>query len=228
MSPFFAHQGYHPLDLITPPVSPTAQVPSVLDRLEELANLRAELVANLQQAQERYSEFYNRKVLPAPEFKVGQLVFLRRKNIETTWLMSKLDHKYLGPFRIKATTKSDLAYVLNLPDTLRRIHPVFHVSLLHPAKPAIPGQRQEPTAPVLIADEPEYVVEQVLDSIQDHDGYFYLVHWEGYPDSEDTWEPYDFLKDVEAFKEFYAANKESPEHKFPPGLRRRRPHRPRT
>jgi len=142
--------------------------------------------------------------------------------------MSKLDHKYLGPFRIKATTKSDLAYVLDLPDTLQHIHPVFHVSLLCPAKPAIPGQRQKPAAPVLIGDELEYMVERVLDSIRDRDGYFYLIHWEGYPDTEDTWEPYDFLKDMEAFKEFYAANKELPEHKFPPGLRHRRTGRPCT
>jgi len=93
MSPFFTHQGYHPLNSITLPVPPTAQVPSVLDHFEELTNLCAELVANLQQAQEWYSEFYNCKVLPAPEFKVGQLVFLQCKNIKTTCPMSKLDYK---------------------------------------------------------------------------------------------------------------------------------------
>jgi hypothetical protein len=45
------------------------------------------------------------------------------------------------------------------------IHPVFHVSLLEPVRgDPMPGQRLPPPEPVIIDQEPEYEVEDVVDS----------------------------------------------------------------
>ena len=65
-----------------------------------------------------------------PEFKAGDLVMLDRRNIQTKRPMNKLDHKKIGPFKVKKTV-GKRAYQLELPPQMK-IHPVFHVSLLEP------------------------------------------------------------------------------------------------
>jgi hypothetical protein len=69
-----------------------------------------------------------------------------------------------GPFRIlKSVGKR--AYKLALPSSMK-IHPVFHVSLLHPAADdPFPGQNhEEQPPPITIDGEDEYEVEEILDS----------------------------------------------------------------
>jgi len=55
---------------------------------------------------------------------------LNGRNIKTRRPLRKLDHKSLGPFRIKKVV-SPLAVRLMLPRKWK-IHNVFHVSLLEP------------------------------------------------------------------------------------------------
>ena len=54
----------------------------------------------LKEVQESYSTNANKFRIPAPELKVGDLVFLKSKFIKTQRPMKKLDHKQLGPFKI--------------------------------------------------------------------------------------------------------------------------------
>jgi len=94
-------------------------------------------------------------------------VWLRRKNIKITRPSAKLDHKQIGPYTILAKIGSR-AYKLDLPPTVK-LHPVFHISLLEPAKTAtepIPGHEQPPPPPIIINDEPEWELEEILDSRQ--------------------------------------------------------------
>ena len=60
-------------------------------------------------------------------------VWLNAKNIRTSRPSRKLDNKRLGPFTVD-TAIGTHAYRLLLPDTMK-VHPVFHVSLLDPARP---------------------------------------------------------------------------------------------
>ena len=66
------------------------------------------------------------------EFEVGDMVFLRIspwKGILRFGKHGKLSPWYLGPFRI-VDRIGEVAYRLELPSDLDRIHDVFHVSML--------------------------------------------------------------------------------------------------
>ena len=128
---------------------------------------------------------------PAPEFKVGDWVWLNQRNIETTRPSQKLDQKRLGPFEIVAVIgESKAAFELKLPPHWR-IHPVFHASLLDPYRAnKIRGREQpSPAPPEIVNGELEYEVETILDSRIRRNKLQYLVSWKGYSPEERTWEP---------------------------------------
>ena len=68
-----------------------------------------------------------------------------------------------------------------------KVHPVFHVSLLEPAasNPLL-GQLQPPPPPVIIDEEPEWEVDEIVDSKFVGKTLKYLVRWVSYTDL--TWE----------------------------------------
>ena len=69
-----------------------------------------------------------------------------------------------------------------------KIHPVFYISLLElAATDLLPGQTQPPPPPTIIDDEPEYEVDEIVNSKLIRKHLKYLVRWVGYSDL--TWEP---------------------------------------
>jgi hypothetical protein len=56
---------------------------------------------------------------------------LRSKNITTSRPSKKMDVRYLGPFTVTKKI-GKLAYRLDLPPSMARIHPVFNIALLEP------------------------------------------------------------------------------------------------
>jgi len=78
--------------------------------------------------------------------------------------LKKLSEKYLGPYEIIAQP-SPQSFTLRLPDTMRAVYPVFHVSMLEPATPNTFQQRSKsPPAPVIIDRKPEYEISKIVDS----------------------------------------------------------------
>src|ERR1700733_12967323 len=105
--------------------------------------------------------------------------------------MKKLDNRWFGPFRVQKVLSRN-AYCLTLPHNFRRIHPIFHVSLLHCWHlDPIPECPQPDQPEPLLADngEPEYEVETILDSRMHYRKLQYLVHWKGYGPEHNSWEP---------------------------------------
>ena len=76
--------------------------------------------------------------------------------------------KYFGPCRIIAQA-GPLSWTLHLPDSMRAVHPVFHVSMLESTiSNPIPNQYQTPPPPVVVDGEPEYEISEILDSKLDN------------------------------------------------------------
>src|SRR6266498_1110580 len=84
-------------------------------------------------------------------------------------------------------------FTLKLPDALRSIHPVFHVSMLEPHMPSsIPNHTKLPPAPVEVDGELEYEIAEILDTKIDkrrHCKLLYLVKWLRYEgtNKETSW-----------------------------------------
>ena len=129
----------------------------------------------------------------APDFKIGDQAFVKAKYFCTTRPSRKLAERNLGPFTIIAQPGTH-SITLRLPDSMKSVHPVFHVSQLEPATPnTIPNRVQTPPPPVDIDGETEYEIEEILDSKIDRRRrnckLLYLVRWSGYEgtDEETSW-----------------------------------------
>ncbi|KAI2655957.1 Transposon Tf2-9 polyprotein [Labeo rohita] len=79
-----------------------------------------------------------------------------------------------------------VAVRLRLPNYLRRVHPVFHVSCI---KPVIrPPSRPSPPSPPVIVENPSvFKVKKLLAVRPRGRGFQYLVDWEGYSLEERSW-----------------------------------------
>ncbi len=76
------------------------------------------------------------------EYKVGQKVWLRVKNITIERLSRKLDWQKYDPYRIIERIRK-VAYRLDLPSNLQ-IHNVFYISLFRDHKPQVNEESPEP------------------------------------------------------------------------------------
>ena len=207
VSPFLANYGRHPRFSvrITEP-DEASKNPSAEDLVKRLTLVHDSLRQNLASAQEKYKHFHDVHVKEPPQFKVGDLVWLSRRNITTTRPSRKLDYKRLGPFRIlQVVGESKSAFKLELPQNMK-IHPVFHVSLLEPYhKNTIPGRVQPTPPPILVDGFEEFEVEEILDSRIHRNRLQYFVDWVGYKPSERSWEPVDCLENAhEAIARFHS------------------------
>jgi len=192
VSPFFANKGYHPNILVYPErnIASSRACDFVID-LDELQSTLKEEIAN---AQRQYKPSANSHRQQPPDFQAGQSVFVKSQYFRTTCPSKKLSKKYLGPYEIIAQP-SPQSFILRLLDTMRAVHPVFHVSMLEPATPNTFQQRSEPPpAPVIIDGEPEYEISKIVDSKIDRRRackLLYKVIWLGYEDTnnDSEWLP---------------------------------------
>ena len=226
VSPFFANYGHHPrckITMATDSVNPAAD-----DLVERLQTIHTELKEQLQRAQDKYKENHDRH---APQFAIGDKVWLLHRNIQTTCPSQKLDVKRMGPFKIlDVVGEGKLAYKLELPERMHQIHPVFHVSLLEPYhENRWEGRVQSPPPPDEIEGELEYEVREVLDSRIVRGKLKYLVDWVGYGPEERTWEPVEAVENAhEAVVAFHQAHPDRPspadlpQRRVPPRHRQRR------
>ena len=160
--PFFANKGYHPN--IT--VHPKCDIASsrAHDFAVDLDELQSTLKAEISVAQQHYQKSADVRHSPAPNFKVGDKVFIKAQFFRTTWPSKKLSEKYLGPYKI-ISQPDTLSFTLRLPESMHSVHPVFHVSMLEPTTSNTFSERIQPVpAPVIIDREPEYEISQIVDS----------------------------------------------------------------
>jgi len=145
------------------------QDPSSLEMVNEftkrMESATEEAKFVIRKAQEDMTRYYNRRRSSAPVFQPGDQVYLDASDIKTTHLSPKLSHRRLGLFEIECQVEP-LAYRLKLPHRLRQLHPVFNVVKLSAIlDDPTPGRKpQAPPPPIVVDGEPEWEVEEVLDS----------------------------------------------------------------
>ena len=151
-------------------------------------------VERMEEAQEQATRAINKKaaIMPLAQYKPRDQVWLEATHLKLPHQGSKLNLKWYIPFKI-LNVISPVAFKLDLPVSWT-IHPVFHASLLTPyVETHAHGPNYSQPPPDLINDEEQYEVEQIR-SHQHHRHsrmLQYLIKWQGYPESGNTWEPAD-------------------------------------
>jgi hypothetical protein len=152
------------------------QVQSLTCLLAEIHNIVKAEMAYAQDQQCKYTDNYQ---IPTLSYLLGDTVWLNTRNLHTNCPSHKGDNCHYGPFTtIKEVGK--YAYQLDLPTTID-IYLVFHVSLLEPTcRDPMPSQQLPLPKPVIIDREPEYEVEDIVNSHIFRCQLQYLIKWCGW------------------------------------------------
>jgi len=133
--------------------------------MERIRTAIEEAKSAIRKAQDDIKKYYDRQRTPALVFKPGDKVFLDASDIRTIRPSQKLLHRRLDPFVVERRI-GPMAYRLRLPHRMKQLHSVFNVVKLTPAlDDLITGQKTEDyLLPIVINKEPEWEVEEILDS----------------------------------------------------------------
>lgn len=220
-TPFYVDEGRHPQ--LTPKALGLKVSPAADQHAQRMVEVTDEVKSALVIAQERHHRGYDQGVRTAPSLEIGDKVWLSREDpithiaaIRTTRPSQKLEHRRFGPYKILAKIGTS-AYRLELPSTMK-VHPVFHISRLTPAKKdTIEGRTVPPPEPVVTEEGLEYEVEEVLDSRWSRGRFQYYVRWKGYDTSHDQWNYFEDTTNADdAVEAFHSRNPTKPHPSKPP------------
>ena len=186
VSPFFANKRYYPNITVHPECNIVFF--QAYDFAIDLDELQSIFKAEISVAQQHYQKSADVWYSPAPDFKVGDKVFVKTQFFQTTWPSKKLSKKYLGPYEI-ISQPGILLFTLWLPESMCSVYPVFHVSILEPTISNTFSKRIQlaPTL-VIINRKPKYEISQIVDfkiDCQQACKLLYKVIWLGYEDIGD-------------------------------------------
>ena len=188
-TPFYVNYGQHP---VTPGIFdfPRGPHPSAETFVKTWQTSVAQAKKCLRAAQQRQAEYYNSKRV-AVTFQVGDSVLLSTVNLKKRMKhgakgSNKLLPKFVGPLKVvKLVGKA--AVQLELPSAWRRVHNVFHVSLVRHYRP---DAKLVHFPPPVDLENNSYEVERILaHKDKGRRGKKYLVRWVGWGPQHDTWEP---------------------------------------
>ncbi|KAJ1040858.1 hypothetical protein NDA10_005797 [Ustilago hordei] len=158
------------------------------------------LQEQIREAQCRSVDQYNRKHKDI-EFKVGDMVYINHRNWKTRRPTPKLDTWFAGPYPVQEQV-GHRAYQITLPANLR-VHDVFHVSMLEPARTSsLPQCAEQPTIPSLPDEDLDFEVEALIDKRSHNGTTEYKVLWRGYSEEAASWEPVENLNCPNLIQEY--------------------------
>ena len=112
------------------------------------------------------------------------MVWFLPSNVKTTRPSKKLDYKKMEPFKIIQDVGTS-SYKLD-PRASMTIHNTFHISLLELYEDKkFPSQIQTPPPSIEIEGEPEYELEEIIDSGHSRDNLQYHTKWTSYSPKHD-------------------------------------------
>jgi len=193
------------------------QDPSSLETVNEftkrMESATEEAKSAIRKAQEDMTKYYNRRRSLAPVFKPGDWVYLDASDIKMTRPSPELSHHRLKPFEIEHQV-GPLAYQLKLPHGLRQLHLVFNVVKLSaaPDNPILGRKLLAPLPPIVVDGEPEWEVEEVLDSRWHRRRFQFLIKWKGFSREHNSWEVASNVKAPDLVAEYYRKHPAAPRH----------------
>ncbi|KAI2664272.1 Transposon Tf2-9 polyprotein [Labeo rohita] len=205
LSPFHACLGYQPPVFSSQEVE--ASVPSVQALISRCRRTWRKVRQALCQTRKRTRRAANRHRSRAPRYVCGQRVWLSTRNLPLQPPSRKLAPKFIGPFSV-VKVLNPVAVRLRLPNCLRRVHPVFHVSCIKPViRP--PSRPSPPSPPVIVKNPSVFKVKKLLAVRPRGRGFQYLVDWEGYGPEERSWIPARDILDRSLIDDFLRSRQSS-------------------
>ena len=135
----------------------TESVDSFIRRVTSDCKLARENLGRSIELQKKYYDKKHRDI----HYNVDDLVLLSTRNLRIKGVPTKLQRRFVGPFKIQEVIGQQ-SYRLTLPEDWK-IHPVFHVSLLKNWRSANLQEDQPlPSDDVPEVEEPFYEIEKIL------------------------------------------------------------------
>ncbi|CAA3011866.1 DNA RNA polymerases superfamily [Olea europaea subsp. europaea] len=168
--------------------------------LVQMASENVKLIReNLKIAQDRHKSYADKRRKDL-EFTVGDKVFLKLspwKGVLRFGKQGKLSPRYIGPYQVTERI-GPVAYRLDLPDELSRIHDVFHVSMLRKyiADPShvLESQPVQLKDNLAYTEEPLRILDRKVQIQQNKTVSLVKVLWQNQTVEEATWENEDQMR----------------------------------
>ncbi|KAA3474331.1 Transposon Ty3-G Gag-Pol polyprotein [Gossypium australe] len=170
--------------------------PKLVSETEEKVKL---IRARLKEASDRQKSYADLKRKEFG-FAVGDQVFLKvspRKKVMRFGWKGKLSPRFIGPYRVLERV-GPVAYRLELPLELERIHNVFHVSMLrrYRSDPShiVPVEEIEVRPDLSFEEEPVQILDRDVKVLRRKSVLLVKVLWRNHGAEEATWEPEDAMR----------------------------------
>ncbi|KAB2631036.1 S ribonuclease [Pyrus ussuriensis x Pyrus communis] len=157
--------------------------------------------SNLKAAQDRQKSLADRNATDRT-YEVGDWVFLKLspwRGVVRFGKKGKLSPRYIGPYVVTERV-GEVAYRLELPPELARVHNVFHVSMLrhYVADPShvIPPQPLEINPDLTYDEEPVTILDWKEKVLRNKTVNLVKVLWRNHSVEEATWETEDRMRDL--------------------------------
>jgi hypothetical protein len=162
------------------------------DLVEEDESIVHRVQENLKSAKSHQETYAKKRCWPL-EFKVENHVYLRvspMKGVKRFGVKGKLAPRYIGPFSILEKC-GPVAYKLDLPSSLTRVHDIFHVSQLKKCLKA-PVDIVLPKVTLLETDlsypeHPIKILDQKDRATRCKTIKFFKIQWSNHFEEEATW-----------------------------------------
>src|SRR5258705_5787321 len=177
----------------------------------QLDHAQEEAKAALEQAADDMKQYYDWSHQSAPEYKVGDKVWLSLQNYSSDCPMKKLNHKWAGPFTIMKVI-SPATIKLHLSTWEKNIHPVVSISIICPYIPDEIAECPQPLqpGPIMVDNQEEYEVKEILDSRFRWGKLWYLAKFVGWSHLDNMWLPHMECHDPAAVDEFHLQHPNAP------------------